>query len=98
MNKKVEIYGAAYLNGELISYDGEVTENQIKEILNSKTFNWVSGNELTACATDNEALEENECDFLLIIDKEKFEYLTPANLRITLDSRLYDGNFPAHFF
>ena len=81
--KHILLFGAAFLNGTLVdNYDGEVTDQQIRDIVNSESFTWLSEDQfLTTAAADEEALESGDADFYLEIEDEVHEGLTPSQVK-----------------
>lgn len=83
VENNVELYGAAFLNGKLVDYEGQLTNSQIDDIINSDTFTWIDPTkELTNKKSDKSAFKI-DADFLLIINNKRYT-LIPSEVKAKL--------------
>jgi hypothetical protein len=82
--KDFEIYGAAFLNGKLLTFEGYVRAELARKIAFSKEgmFTWVHKSEkITTCKTDREALKKNEANFYVKHKGKELAQQTPEQVR-----------------
>jgi len=82
LQPKVEVYGLVYVDGVEVDLEGELTQEVISQIINSKEVNWTHTDKYTLETTDEKAFTEGDCDILVKVDGEvKVGVVLPQHLK-----------------
>lgn len=92
-NLKIELYGVAFLNGVLKTYEHELSRDEIQEIIDSKSFTWIADKDVVAEAitnelTDEKAFEVGDADLcLIVLGEKKTDSVLPSQVKEELKQR-----------